>query len=282
LVVSVTNRAYTPKWLWRLKLDDHAAGAWAKSTFQTKLNECISNKISSRASGEYHEPEDMIDLLLDGGVLGVDEMIGEMFGLVFAGHETTSNTLTILMMLVLKHPQVYQKIREEVDTVLGDAEPTTMSVGKLVWVEAVVKETLRLYPLFTGFGRTCVKPVTMHGTYYPAGTHFWIDMIGHHQDPSYFSSPTQFLPSRWLNSSEWLKPHTYVPFFDGAHRCLGERFAIANMRVIIARLFRDWDFEQVLDQDLGVKYKGVAQIPNMRVRVRPRRKVSVSKGQALG
>lgn len=272
LVVSVTNRAYTPKWMWRWKLTDQDAGEWAKSTFQDKLNECIEAKIDIRASGEYTEPVDMIDILLDQGQLSVDEMIGEMFGLVFAGHETTSNTLTILFMLVLKHPEVKRKVQEEADQVLGDRVPDSLLVGRLRYIEWVIKETLRMYPLFTGFGRTCVKPITIEGVYYPAGTHFWIDMIGHHQREDYFDRPSQFIPERWENSEEWLKPHTYVPFYDGAHRCVGERFAIANMRVIIASLFRYYDFEEELGQDLQVKYKGVAMIPNMKVRVRPRKR----------
>ncbi|MEZ4294433.1 MAG: cytochrome P450 [Polyangiaceae bacterium] len=185
-------------------------------------------------------PGDLLDMLLDardedGKPMSNKELRDQLVTLLLAGHETTATSLCWAMEEILHHPGEVDRLRAEVEEVTSGAPLTTEHVSRLTRLDSVVRETLRLYPVTTGVGRTLKRPVTIEGYDLPAGVMAAPYFALLHRRPEIYPDPHSFVPDRFVGKK--IDPYEWMPFGAGAHRCLGMHFALLEMKVVLATLF---------------------------------------------
>ena len=177
---------------------------------------------------------------------------------MFAGHDTTAIALTMTLWLVGKHPEVQEKIQDEIDQVFTDDQKviTMDKLRRLKYLEAVFKESLRLYPPVSFLGRRLTKDAcygqdTIKLIPKDIDTYTFPYVV--HRCPDHWPNPDSFDPNRFLDVDVVKKRHpfAYIPFAAGGRNCLGQKFAQLEEKAVLASLFRNFSFES-LDQDLTV------------------------------
>ncbi|MDP2313633.1 MAG: cytochrome P450 [Pseudomonadota bacterium] len=225
-----------------------------------------------RAAG--NEASDVLSTLVRtrdeaGEALTDDELIGQMFLLFFAGHDTTRNALAWALFLLSQHPAVADALVDELDGVLHGDAPTMEQLALLPLLDRVVKESLRLFPPAPLTARMTMRPTTIAGVDLPVGTEVHLSYYHTHRDPDVFAEPTRFRPERW--ATETPTPYEYVPFGAGARQCIGAGFAGLEIRVVLAMLLQR--FRPVLAEGARVDRKTsivLSPHPGLPMLLRPR------------
>ncbi|NXI90791.1 CP3AL protein, partial [Psophia crepitans] len=187
------------------------------------------------------------------------EVLSQAFIFIFAGYEPTSNTLCYLAYELATHPDVQQKLLEEIDTVLPNKAPLTYeAVMQLEYLDMTVSETLRLFPIGGRLERACKKDVEINGVTIPKGTIVIIPPYTLHHNPEYWSNPEEFRPERFSKENkESLDPYTYLPFGAGPRNCIGMRFALLTLKVAIILLLQHFTFQTCKDTQIPLKLSSV-------------------------
>jgi cytochrome P450 len=166
-----------------------------------------------------------------------------------------------------KHPEVQDKLYEQVTSVLGDKEADGESLQKLPYLGQLIKEALRYYSVVPYTTRAPSKDVEILGYNIPAKTTILGDqkLVGF--DPQYFSNPHEFNPDRW--STDDIHPFAQLPFGFGPRSCWGRRFAEIEIKVLLTKLSRQ--FIMKCDDDvntkLPVEYASVGR-PNAPIKIK--------------
>jgi cytochrome P450 len=197
-----------------------------------------------RASGDKG---DLISMLIEAtseedGRMDDKQLRDEAVTLLLAGHETTALTLGYAFHLLGKHPEVAEKLAAEIQAVLGDRPATSADLPKLRYADAVVRESMRLYPPAWVIGREAIAPIEIGGYAVAKGTQLWLPQWVVHRDARWFPEPERFRPERWDDDfARSLPRHAYFPFGGGPRVCIGNAFATMEavlILVTIARRFR--------------------------------------------
>ncbi|MEU9854197.1 cytochrome P450 [Streptomyces sp. NPDC047974] len=183
-----------------------------------------------------------------GAQLSDREIRDETVTLYIGGHETTSSTLVWAWYLLSRDEKVRRTLTEELDRVLADHEPGYDDYASLTYTQAVIKETLRLYPtiwLLTGIAK---EGATLGGTPVPPGTRVWSSQWATHRDPRWYGDAGTFRPERWLADDaaapdEKIPEYAWYPFGGGPRVCLGTRFALVEAVLVLAVLARRYDLD---------------------------------------
>ena len=138
-----------------------------------------------------------------------------------AGHETTSNLLTWTLYAASQQPEIWLKCQQEVDSILGRESIDYESLKKLQYIEAVLDESLRLYPSAPLIARQAVKEHTIgDGIVIPVGASILIPIIVAHQNAEQWKDPSVFNPDRFLEKTR-RHPAAFIPFAAGPRSCIG-------------------------------------------------------------
>ena len=192
--------------------------------------------------------DDLLGRLLaardDEGVGMTDEQVRDEVATIFlAGHETTALSLSFAMHLLAEHPSVQAQARAEVDAVLGSRAATMADVAKLPFIDAVIKEAMRVLPPVYMFGRQALEQVEINGWVVPRGAQVLTPVWAIHRDARWFRDPETFDPQRWLDgSTEQLPKYAYLPFGGGARVCVGNHFATLEAVLGLATLLQSLEF----------------------------------------
>ncbi|KAM4807534.1 cytochrome P450 4V2-like [Rhinophrynus dorsalis] len=189
-----------------------------------------------------------LDMLLratddTGNTLSYKEIREEVDTFMFEGHDTTAAALNWSLFLLGSHPEAQRRVHEELDEVFGKSDrPVTMDdLKKLHYLEAVIKEALRIYPSVPFFGRTTTEDCTIRGFKIPKGVEIVIIPYALHRDPEFFPEPEEFRPERFFpENSSGRNPYAYVPFSAGLRNCIGQRFALMEEKVVLATILRNF------------------------------------------
>lgn len=210
--------------------------------------------------------DDLLGLLLaardeDGSRMSDEQLRDEVVTLFLAGHETTALALTYTLQLLAKNPEVEAKLVAEIDEVLAapgpgaagaPRDPTTADLPKLRYCEAVILESMRMYPPAWILSRAVREPVSLCGALLPKDALVWIPQWLLHRDPRWFPEPRSFRPERWLAEAgeEGLRKRLprcqYMPFGAGQRMCIGNSFAMMEAVLILATWLAHLRFEVVL------------------------------------
>jgi len=247
-----------------------------------KLNQFVNQSIVDRRSGKSSSlcsGQDILDLLLsavdDQAEPFSDQQVkDEALTFVLAGHETTGNLMTWALYVLMLHDDVLQACREEVDRVLPNGTvPTFEHLSDLQVIEAVLYETLRLYPSAPVFGRQCVKEHTIASSngklkiYIPVDTMIVINTYTLHRREDYWPRPLEFDYKRWIRDPvtglkpKLAHPFAYLPFAAGPRNCIGQNFALLKAKVILAMFVQRCALKLVPGQTIVPEMKGVTMAP---------------------
>jgi cytochrome P450 len=174
------------------------------------------------------------------------ELLEETMTLFLAGHETTALALTYTLQLLATNPDAYAKLLAEVDTVLGGREPGPKDMEQLVYTNAVVKESLRIYPPVWTMARLATDDVEVGGVRLRAGEQAILPQWVVQRDARWFPEPELFRPERFLGEAHKELPRfAYFPFGGGPRVCIGQHFAMLELVLVVARLSQSYAFETV-------------------------------------
>jgi len=180
---------------------------------------------------------------LHGASFSREELIDQLGVFFLAGHETTASALTWVFYILATRPEVLQRVREEIDRVVGDDAITFEHTRQLSFVRNVFKETLRLYPPITFIPRVADQPTRIGKYKVKRGAMIMVAPWVIHRHRDFWDNPHAFDPDRFSPEREKaIKPGTYMPFGLGPRVCVGAGFAAAESALIIARLARRFDF----------------------------------------
>jgi cytochrome P450 len=180
----------------------------------------------------------------DGEGMSDELVLSESMQLLVAGHETSSNALSWLLYLLSTHPDCLEKVRQEFDSVLGDAPLSFSDVPKFEFTTQVIQEALRLYPPFWMIDRMAVADDRVGDTAIPKGSTVIVFVYGAHHAPRYWENPESFAPERFVKANDKLRtPFTHIPFGGGPRGCIGGNYAMLQILMILSDLLRRYDFE---------------------------------------
>ncbi|PVF98541.1 cytochrome P450 [Serendipita vermifera] len=189
-----------------------------------------------------------------GGMSGIsdEELMGNVFIFLFAGHETTAHTLGFALVMLSVHQDHQQKLFEELRKMVpSGGSPTYADIVRWSSGLALIYEVLRLYPSVPGFPKTVAEDTVLHTTStdgkntpitipIPKDTRFVIDVIGIHYNPKYWDNPHEFRPERFLGD---YNRDAFIPFAAGPRACLGRRFSEIEALTVLANLILRYRIE---------------------------------------
>ncbi|XP_040820612.1 cytochrome P450 4F2-like [Ochotona curzoniae] len=187
---------------------------------------------------------DFIDILLlskgeDGKQLSDDDIRAEADTFMFAGHDTTASGLSWALYNLARHPEYQERCRQEVRELLRDRDPEEIEwddLAQMTFLTMCLKESLRLYPPVTIISRCCAQDVTLHdGRVIPKGNSCVISIFGIHHNPAVWPDPEVYNPFRFdPENPQKRSPLAFIPFSAGPRNCIGQAFAMAEMKVVLA------------------------------------------------
>jgi cytochrome P450 len=169
--------------------------------------------------------------------LSQDELVEELMTVTFGGSGTTSTTLTYLMYALARDQSLQQRLREELQT----SGESISELQKLPLLNAVIKETFRVYPtIISTLPRILDRPIMVGKILLPQGTNVGMQNYVHHRDPILFPRPDEFIPDRWLGNEAEMKDmnSALTPFSVGQRNCIGQNLARAELWVATSMIFR--------------------------------------------
>ena len=231
-----------------------------------------------RAEGRDHG--DLLSMLLasvdeegDGGSLDDRQVRYESMTLMLAGHDTTAAALDWVWYNIARFPDVAARCRAEIDNVLAGREATVADLPQLKYLEAVIKETLRMYPPAIGvFLRQATADVVIGGYEITRSNLVGLSSFVTHRDPRWFPEPERFDPERFLPPRiDQIPAGAYFPFGMGPRVCIGQSFAMTEMLLVVATILQKCEVTLVTEgQDPGM-FVHMALRPKDRLMLKCRR-----------
>jgi sterol 14alpha-demethylase len=240
------------------------------------LVQAIVDKRISRGK-VAREERDLLDVLISID-MDTDTITGIFISMMFAGHHTSSGTASWAMIELLRHPSVMSEVVGELDELYADgSEVSFQALRSIPVLEAALKETLRLHPPLIILMRLVREDFELLGETIPAGTLLAASPRVSNRIEDDFPKADLFDPSRYLDprQEDMQNRWTWIPFGAGKHRCVGNAFAMMQMKAIFSVILRDYSFEaaQPLDSYADDFTKMVIQLQQP-CRVRYRRRSS--------
>jgi cytochrome P450 len=240
---------------------------------------------------DYHanpdKHDDLLGLILSardpesGQAMTDQQARDELATILVAGTEPTAVTLGWVFYELGRHPQVQQKLREELGSVFGDQPFAHDKMRDLAYTNRVLNEVTRLHPALTVMRRPTV-PIELGGVSIPAGTELAFSPRALHRDPRYFDNPDTFDPDRWLPERACEVPRTaFIPFSDGSRRCIGENFGWVEMVVALASILPRWHLSPAPGRKVREKAAGVPRVSALPMVVEPCEQSARAEGAAM-
>lgn len=166
----------------------------------------------------------------------------QLLTMLIAGHDTSTALLAWALLLLGQRPEAMQAVQQEVETVLQGGLPTAETLGKLHYLDWVIKEALRLFPPIHVGNRQLAEAGEIGGCALPAGQRIMYSIYLSHRDPAHWDDPDTFNPHRFDPKQKKKRPpFTYVPFGGGPRNCIGAAFAQIEAKVVLAHIIQNFD-----------------------------------------
>jgi cytochrome P450 len=201
--------------------------------------------------------QDFLSLLLaardpdSGEPMSDTQVRDEVITMLAAGHDTVTEALTWTLYLLAQHPDIAERVRQEVSTVLGSREPRADDLAALPFVGCVVHESMRLYPPIWGLMRTTIAADEIDGYALPPDARVIISPYVVHRSPALWPEPDRFLPDRFAQpQAEGRHRFAYFPFGAGPRLCVGAAFAMLEVPLVTTMLIRAFSIQLVPGQTI--------------------------------
>lgn len=186
-----------------------------------------------------------------GGTAGTHGLREQVKTFLAAGHDSSSLTLTWALLMLATHPEAADRLAAELASVLKGRAPMPEDVPHLPCTQAVIKETLRLYPPLWMMGRQAVQPCKIGGVAVPAGALILTSPWPVQRLARFFPDPERFKPERWEgNKTASLPRCAFFPFGGGPRVCIGQGFALLEATLILATVAQRFRLETVEQADI--------------------------------
>ncbi|KAF2329491.1 cytochrome P450 [Flavobacterium ginsenosidimutans] len=208
-------------------------------------NKIIRGLIEERVSSK-NEVNDLLNMLLEtryedtGEGMSIEQLIDEIKILFIAGHETTANALTFTLYLLGNHPDVQQSIFEEVLNAESETENIVEQLQKMPYINAVLNESMRLYPPAWITDRQNVEDDALGTFNIKKDTLIGVSFYELHRNPKYWKNPDHFDPNRFLGEQKKHSMQYFYPFGAGPRMCIGAGFAIYEMCLAISYIVKKY------------------------------------------
>ena len=172
-------------------------------------------------------------------------MVSVIKSLILAGTETTSTTINWCVLFCLHHPQVQEKVFNEIKTHVGTGRtPNTSDIPNLRYLSAVIRETQRLGSVAPILSRLVTSNFEVQGFLIPKDSQLMLNLTSALQDEGTWENPDKFLPERFLDASgNLIKPNALIPFGIGRRLCPGESLAKMELDLFLSAMFQRFRFE---------------------------------------
>jgi cytochrome P450 len=203
-----------------------------------ELNELFYAEIRERRQQNDLSGTDILTLLLsakdsEGVGMSDEELYDNLLTLLMTGHETTATAMSWMMYWVHYHPEVRNKLLEELDTL--DDSQNLIAISRLPYLTAVCSETLRIYPItLINFPHLVKEPIELMGYPLSPGTKVVTSMYLTHHRQDLYPEPDRFKPERFLERQ--FSPYEYFPFGGGSRRCIATALAQLEMKLVLATI----------------------------------------------
>jgi cytochrome P450 len=218
--------------------------------------------------------EDLLGLMLEardeetGDGMSDSQLRDEVMTFVLAGHETTAVTLAWTWYLLCRHPEIEERLRDEVRTAIGARVPTVGDLPALRYVRMAIEEAMRLYPPLWAFGRQAVREDRIDGYRIAAGAPVNLSPWITHRHPDFWDDPERFDPERFAPERVTTRHrYAYFPFSSGPRLCIGNEFALMEATLVAAMMAQRYRLE------LADPQRAIA--PEAKLTVRPQGGVPV-------
>ena len=214
----------------------------------------LLNYIQDRKTSK-EEKGDLLDMLLssrydDGSAMTDQQLIEECLILFVAGHETSANAMTWAFYELAKYPEIIARIRDEANSVSGT---TLEQLKQLTYTEQVINEVLRMYPPAYLVDRIALEEDHFGDWTIPKDTMVLSFIYGIHHDPKLWKDPEVFDPERFTAvNMKAIRSGAFIPFGAGPRLCIGNAFAMMEMKLILAEWCKQIDYK-MLTKDVGLK-----------------------------
>ncbi|XP_017032026.1 probable cytochrome P450 4ac2 [Drosophila kikkawai] len=220
--------------------------------FSSRIIEKKRGLFKSKQIGQVHEDVlgkkqryAMLDTLLAAEAEGKIDHQGicdEVNTFMFEGYDTTSTCLIFTFLMLALHQDVQQRCYEELENLPEDSDEISLfQFNEIVFLECVIKESLRMFPSVPLIGRKCMEECVVNGLIMPKDTQINLQIYDIMRDPRHFTKPNDFQPERFLPENTVNRhPFAFVPFSAGQRNCIGQKFAILEMKVLLAAVIRNF------------------------------------------
>jgi cytochrome P450 len=248
-----------PKWIPRI---GHGASRRVIADLRHQVGEIAAQRrlTAEAPDDDPDKPADFLDLLLGAG-LEEEAVIDNLLTFLAAGHETTARSLSWTLYLLSSAPDVREQLETELENAILDEDDPASWMEHLPWTVAVLKESLRLYPSAPILTRSTLGPDTLAEHDISGNTEIIVSTWLLHRHADLWDAPETFRPSRFFGEAEKDIPrYAYLPFGLGPRVCIGARFAMMEMVIVLAVLLKQFRFDHV----------GASEpIPVMRITLQP-------------
>ena len=228
----------TPYKAWWYKL----SGQVKKHQHMALETDAIIREIIEQRLQSGSKPGDLLDMLLDtryedtGEPMATQQLIDEIKILFIAGHETTANALTFTLHLLGNHPEIQQKVFEEVTAIASQTPNVVEQLQQMTYTNAVINESMRLYPPAWITDRENIVDDTLLVYSIQKGTLIGVSFYELHRNPKYWENPERFNPERFLGAQRKQSMQYFYPFGAGPRMCIGMGFAMYEMGLALSYL----------------------------------------------
>ncbi|MFH6995287.1 cytochrome P450 [Flavobacterium sp. FlaQc-48] len=205
------------------------------------IKEIIEDRVSSNT-----EINDLLNMLLEtryedtGEGMSVKQLVDEIKVLFIAGHETTANALTFTLHLLGTHPEIQQKVFDEIVAIESQTNDIVEQLQKMTYTNAVLNESMRLYPPAWITDRQNVTDDILAGYHIKKETLIGVSFYELHRNPKYWENPDEFIPERFLGEQKKQSMQYFYPFGAGPRMCIGSGFAIYEMCLTLAHIIKQY------------------------------------------
>eukprot|EP01102_Stenamoeba_stenopodia_P002098 TRINITY_DN11859_c0_g1_i1.p1 TRINITY_DN11859_c0_g1~~TRINITY_DN11859_c0_g1_i1.p1 ORF type:complete len:546 (+),score=131.40 TRINITY_DN11859_c0_g1_i1:241-1638(+) len=269
VIESINNPLrYLIKWYPKLPTESNKRTERAYQSFEKFIVDIINTKrekLRKRLEAsdlllqqqQQEEESDILDALIlanidlskqEGGKeaqLSDTELLQNVYLFFIAGHETSASALSFTLHMLQQHPDYQSQARDEVLRVLGDNPmPSWDDIRSLNFLEACIKEALRLYPPAVVLTRVIDRDGVVCGYHMPKGALVSVPVLSIQRSQQYWEDPERYNPTRFTAGGKQLHhPLAWMPFGAGSRQCIGTNFAMLEMKIVLAFLLRRFVFE---------------------------------------
>ncbi|KYN10123.1 Cytochrome P450 4C1 [Trachymyrmex cornetzi] len=193
-----------------------------------------------------------------------EEIMDNIFTMIGASSDTTATTVHFVIIMMANFSEIQEKAYKELLEIYGTETPKFAPVKyedlqHMHYLDCIIKETLRLFPVIPMIGRKLTEDLKIGEFVLPKGADVIISFIRMHRNEKYWPNPLMFNPDRFLQEKTNCLPYYYMPFSDGSRNCIGSKYAMISMKVILATLIRTFVFK--LNQSIEIdKIKLISDI----------------------